>query len=189
MIIILAGVVGYFAYIKKLKPAVQRTTTLMPKQATDTPRPNSTPTPSLIIQNETFINYVYGYKIDLPNNWKMYSEFDGEVIASNPKNFLQEQLILTGEPPAVNFQINLDEGADINGTNNVGKSNKGFFLRDLSFVKNMTIKSGEVGQKYKSKSEDSYSFFMQTKKGLLTLTLDNNNLIFDNIISSLVLIK
>ena len=86
---------------------------------------------------EIYKNSVYGYEITLPASWKAYSESDGKVIASSPSKFPQNPLILTGTPPALDFQIEVVANNDITSYVNS-------FLSDAVKVGSKYIRDGKV---------------------------------------------
>lgn len=68
VIVILLGVVGYFAFVKKLPPIAQQTPTPMSTQ-TKTPVPTPTPTPKGETANwKTYTNTKYGFEVKYPSD-------------------------------------------------------------------------------------------------------------------------
>jgi hypothetical protein len=81
VIVILIGVVGYFAFVKKSEPVAQQSTPT-PTQATNAPKSNPTPTPTPADPTanwKVYSNTRYAYTIKYPTDWFVdttYSEND-----------------------------------------------------------------------------------------------------------------
>src|SRR3989344_4209903 len=71
IIVILLGIVGYFAFVKKSEPTAQQPTSLTQTQNLQSSPPSA---PAAI----EYRNNQYGFKFALPTSWKGYSIVTGE---------------------------------------------------------------------------------------------------------------
>lgn len=130
---------------------------------------------------KTYRNEKYGFSIQLPIEWKSYSEYDGKILANSPDKFDSNPTILTGTPPKLDFQISLIENQDVN-------SYVVSFLNNSNKTGELKIKSGETG--YKFEGEKDSSFIIQVNRNLLKIySSDKKYSLNDKIFSSIEINK
>lgn len=129
---------------------------------------------NLDFNSEVFQNDEYNYKISLPVSWKAYSTYKGNIIAPSPKEFPSDPVILTGNPPELNFQIS--------------------YLTDTtssSYVNSVLKEAEKIGSnKYKRRSDDSLIYIKQHGDGIIKIFSSDSNYSYnDDIFKSIDFIK
>ena len=78
VIVVLVGVVGYFAFVKKSGQVAQQPTPTLVVTQTKTPTPSPTPTPEKK-QTANCVNGKFGYQLTYPVGWKVWTRGEGEA--------------------------------------------------------------------------------------------------------------